>query len=357
MSFFNRTPARALGIDIGTTGIKAVEIAQSQGGLLLTQYGILETANTLDRFSNPIQSSNLKPLESDLSAYLKALVKTAGFQAKKVYASVPSFVGQTALIELPEGHATEGALSQAVSSYIPLPLTALTLQYVASREKKYPDGTTRKQVLVVMIPNERIETYHTIFAEAGLALEGVELEQQSVCRAFTTATAEPTLVIDIGGRSTSIGVAQAGELCFAGQTDFSSGSLTLALASALNISERRADQLKRQTLIVGKGGDHELSTIMIPIIDAIITEAKRIQTGFEKGYSVPVKNVIITGSGAHMPGFEKYLSEQLNMPVMTGNALSAVAYPPELEPIAHQLGSTLSVACGLALKQFKASKK
>jgi type IV pilus assembly protein PilM len=295
----------------------------------------------------------LKPLESDLVSYLTLLRQQMNFKTNRVYASLPAFTPITTLIELPDSRSHNTAtLAEAAKSYIPLPITTVTLQYLKVGEKTYPDGTKKQQIFLISIPNERIENYHTIFNQAGFVLEGIEIEQESLSRALAKTTTEPMLIIDIGGRSTSLSIAQNGQLKYAGQTDFSSGSLTQALATALNISERRADTLKRQTLIIGKGGDHELSTIMIPIIDVIIEEANRVRAGFEKGYGKQVKGAIIAGSGANMPGFEKYLSEQLQLPVSAGNALKAVAYQPELESVSKQLGATLATAVGLALKKF-----
>ena len=244
------------------------------------------------------------------------------------------------------------SLSIEAKHYVPIPISAATLDWIKVGEKVYPDGSKKQLIFLVSIPNEKIEHYHTIFAESGFQLESYEIENMSAVRALTWKLPEPQLLIDIGGRSTALSVGHAGALKYSGQTDFSSGSLTQALASALNISARRADALKHQTQIVGQGGNHELSTILIPIIDVIINEASRIKTGFENSYSSKVAGVIISGSGANMPGFDAYLSQQLSLPVITANPLSTISYPPELASVAHSLGATLTVAIGLALKNL-----
>ncbi len=354
MGLFNRSSNISVGVDIGTTSIKAVELSRIQGGIMLSNYCQIENTGYLERFNNSLQSSNLKPLESDLISYLTVLRQKGGLKTNRVSASIPAFVPLTTLLELPmmSSHDTLNSIPEAAKNYIPLPISTVTLRYIKVGEKTYPDGTKKQQVFLISIPNERIESYHRIFSQAGLELQDIEIEQESISRALTGFNSEPTLIIDIGGRSTAISVAEKGVLEYAAQTDFSSGSLTQALANALNISERRADQLKRQTLIIGKGGDHELSTIMIPIIDVIISEAQRVKTGFEKGYNRSIKKVLLAGSGANMPGFESYLAQQMQLAVSTGNALKSVSYPPELEPIAPLLGSTLAVAIGLALKSY-----
>ena len=195
-------------------------------------------------------------------------------------------------------------------------------------------------------------SYTTIFNQAGFILDGFEVEHVSVARALTAHIDTPTLVIDLGGRSTSFTVAKKGLCLFAGQTDFSSSSLTQALATALNISPRRADALKQQTTIVGGGGSHELSTIMVPIIDVILNEAKRAMAGYEAAFSEKITSVVLTGSGASMPGFATYLAGQFGLPVSVANALADVVYPPEISAFSAQLGTALTVAMGLAFKKF-----
>ena len=49
-----------LGVDIGTTSIKMVEVSKKGGGLVLENYGILETLEYLKRGNAALQTSALK---------------------------------------------------------------------------------------------------------------------------------------------------------------------------------------------------------------------------------------------------------------------------------------------------------
>ncbi len=356
-SLFKSTRSRstALGIDIGTTNIKLAELTESGAGVYtLSNYAILETSGHLDHFNNALQSSSLRPLDSDLISYLTILKENAGLKTDRAIASLPPFAAITTLIEIPMMSAgdTNKSLSVQVKDYLPVPITEVTLDWIRIGEKIYPDGSKKQQVFLVSIPNEKIENYARIFGQAGLILDGFEVEHVSLARALTRSVAAPTLIIDIGGRSTSFTVARNGTALFAGQTDFSSNSLTQALATALNISPRRADVLKQQTVIVGGGGGHELSTILVPIIDVILSEANRALTGFQTTFHEKITGVLVAGAGANMPGLDSYLAKQLALPVTIADALSSIAYPPEIGPFSKELGSTLSVAIGLALKKL-----
>lgn len=346
----------AVGVDIGTTTIKAAEITQTgNAAYALSNYGILEIANHLEHFNNALQSSSLRPLDSDLISYLSILKQRTGFRTNHVIASLPSFTAFTTLMEVPLMSAgeTTRSLSVRVKDYIPVPISEVTLDWIKVGQKTYPDGSKKQQVFLVSIPNQKIESYLHIFGQAGFILDAFEVEHLSAARALTLHGDKAALIIDIGGRSTAFTVAKGGVVLFAGQTDFSSSSLTQALATALNISPRRADALKRQTTIVGGGGSHELSTILVPIIDVILNEANRARTGFETAFNEKIAGVVLSGSGAGMPGLETYLAKQLNVPVVVADTLHAISYPPEIKAFSKELGSTLTVAVGLALKKFQ----
>ena len=57
-----------LGVEIGTTTIKVIEIERTERQTRLKNYGILETYGYLERFNNALQTSSLRAMESEISA-------------------------------------------------------------------------------------------------------------------------------------------------------------------------------------------------------------------------------------------------------------------------------------------------
>lgn len=354
--FFSHHSNSAVGFDIGTTTIKVVQIQKvAKEKFELINYAILETLGHMEHFNNAIQSSNLKPLNSDLVSYLTIIREKIGLSSHiPVMASLPSYGVFTTLLDLPVAshHEISRSLPENVAHYIPTPIDTVSLDWIRVGEKTFPDGKKKQTVLIISVPNEKTNAYREVFQAARLNLVGCEIENASLVRSITRRLPAPTLIIDIGGRSTSLSVGQSGVLEFVGQTDFSSGSLTQSLATGLNISLDRADKLKKRTNIEATGGEQQLSTIMRPIIDVIINEAGRVKDAFEKSYNQKVENIVLTGSGANMPGFAGYVSTKISTPVGLGNPFEDILYPPELESFIPELKSTLAVSLGLALKQL-----
>jgi type IV pilus assembly protein PilM len=348
-------PKRYLGVDIGTTSIKIVEMIRAGAGRTeLKNYGFLETYGYLERFNNALQTSSLKVLESEAAAYLKLILNHARIKTREAVAAVPAFAAFTTLIELPvmSSQETEQAMVFQAKQYVPLPISAVKIDWLPVGERTDENGVTKQQIFLISVPNEQIERYKKIFAGAGLNLVALEIEGISLARILTADLKEPALIVDIGARSTSFTVGREGFLKFASQTDFAGGSLTQALASGLNISPRRAEDLKRQKGLLGSGGEYELSSFLLLYLDVIIGEAKRAKNNFEQNYNEKVTSVILSGGGANLLGIEKYFSEQISLPVVKAAPFARVSYPSSIEPIVKELSPAFSVALGLGIKEI-----
>lgn len=342
-----------LGVDIGTTSIKIAEIGKGKSGPELQNYGILESYGHLERVNNAIQTSTLKIMEADTIQLLKTLIKHSNFKSRQAIVSIPSFAAFITLFEMPQMKDAEiaQAMQFQIGQYIPLPVTEVSIDWLKVGERQDEQGFIKEQILLVSIPNETIEKYRRIFAAAGLTLRALEIESLALQRAITDASMPPTLVVDIGSRSTNIAVIDKGNLRYNYQTDMSGASITQALAGGLGVKIRRAEKLKRERGILG-GSESELSTLMMPFVDAILNEVKRAKTKYEQNFGNAVTQVILAGGGSKMPGIVPYAQEQLGLPVEIGNPFSKVHYPAPLEPIIRDLGPSFAIAIGLGVKEF-----
>ncbi|EKD24197.1 MAG: hypothetical protein ACD_81C00087G0008 [uncultured bacterium] len=342
-----------LGVDIGTTSIKIVEIGKGSSGPELQNYGILESYGHLERVNNAIQTSSLKIMEADTIQLLKTLIARSNFKSKEVIASIPSFAVFITLFEIPQMKDADiaKAMQFQIGQYIPLPITEVSIDWLKVGERQDEQGFVKEQILLVSIPNETVDKYRRIFSAAGLNLRAIEIESLSLLRAISDASMPPTLIVDIGSRSTNIAVVDKGNLRYNYQTDMSSAGITQALAGGLGVKIRRAEKLKRERGILG-GSESELSTLMIPFVDAILNEVKRAKIKYEQSFGNVITQVILVGGGAKMPGIVPYAQEQLGLPVMISNPFLKIHYPPSIEPIVRDLGPTFATAIGLGIKEF-----
>ncbi|MEK7555310.1 MAG: type IV pilus assembly protein PilM [Patescibacteria group bacterium] len=343
-----------LGIDIGTTSIKAVEIIKTSSKPKLNTYGFLESYGHLERLNDALQTSSLKIMDQEAARFLKILLRQLNCKTRDVVASIPSFSAFITLLEIPEMPASEitETMKYQIRQYIPLPASEVTIDWLPAGKRQDEHGVNKQQIVLVSVPNEQIRKYQNIFKLAGLNLRALEVESLALIRALIVNDPTPTAVVDIGARSTNIVIADKGYLRFNGQTDFAGGSLTQAIASSLNINVLRAEDLKKRKGLIGIGGDYELSTLTIPFLDAIITEVKRAKDNYEKNSGSKIERVILAGGGANLLGIAQYFEKEIGLTTVIGNPFSRVDYSPEIEPIIRELGPLFSVAIGLGIREF-----
>ena len=339
-----------LGVDIGTTSIKIAEIIPEKIGARLGNYGMLETFGYLTRGNTALQASGLKIFEQEVGQYLKIVKDRMHTNTVRAVASLPSFSVFSTILDLPP--MPEKEIAQAVQfkarQYIPLPITSVSLDFTRISDER---------VLVFAIPNDIIAKYKAIFKTAGLELVALEAEGVSIARAFGTPTDEgnaPTLVIDIGARSTALTVISRGTAYLTGQTDFSGATLTHAIATGLHVVEVRAEELKRQRGVVnvGFGAEEELSTLLLPLVDAILNEAKRLRDRYVSAYGTPIVRALIAGGGANLPGIIEYAAKGLDMKVEKASPFACVRFPREAEIALMPLGPSIAVAIGAGLRDI-----
>ena len=344
-----------LGVDIGTASIKAVELVRSGGKPTLKNYGILESYGHLDRVNDAIQTSGLKLVDKQTADLLKRLLDEMQPKTKDAVASLPAFSAFTSLLEIPvmSQDETVQAMQYQAKTFVPLPLTDVTIDWIPVGEFEDATGAKKQQVFLISVPNQQIEKYKGIFDAVGLNLKFLEVETMSLARMLTAGDRTTTIIVDIGARSTAIGVAKDGVVKYNAQTDFAGSALTQAVTRGLGISARRAEDLKRQRGIAGTGGEYQLSTLMLPYVDVILNEVRRVRDTYENNYHEHIERVILSGGGANLLGIEKYVSSQMgNLPTIKANPFDKVGYPPHFSPFLNELGPPLAVALGLSVKEL-----
>jgi type IV pilus assembly protein PilM len=332
-----------------------VEVAAGEKQPKILNYGMLESRGSLSRANTAIQSSSLKLFDREAANFLKVLIDKMQPRTKTVAASLPVFSAFTTVLSFPQMDAKEleKAIAFQARQYVPLPISEVSLDWSKVGEYEDEKGFKNMQILLISVPNVEIKKYQDLCKAAGLSLQSLEVESLSLVRVLIGTDPTPTYIIDIGSRSTSISIAEKGALKFSTQTDFAGASLTQALATSLSINPVRAEELKKERGIIGTGPNYELSTIMIPFLDAIISEVKRTDFAYNSQFpgAAKVERAILTGGGANLLGIQKYFQEQLGIPVVKASPFLRFEYPPLLEPLAPELNPTLSVALGLALRQ------
>lgn len=349
---------RFLGIDIGTSTIKIVEIKMSGGKPTLSNYAWMK-AGSLDG----IKAGSF---DSTLPLHLKKVIKEGNFKSREAYASIPAFGGLITIIEFPE--MTQEDLDQAVRfeahKYIPTSLDDVVLSWdIVSKkagsqllkksaeapgaEGEQPAPADKIQVLLVAAPKNKVAKYEQLIKGSDLELNSIEVESFALIRSLIGNDQGNFVVVDIGSRICNIILIEKGVIKVNRNIDAGGRDITKAIARGINIDEERAERMK----ITGKDFLAKESNVNFPSLDLIASEVKRVLGVFYKnGENQVIDGVILSGGTAGLAGIDKYFSDALGARTIIGNPLRRVEYDAVLEPKLNEIKSQLSVSIGLALK-------
>jgi type IV pilus assembly protein PilM len=324
-----------LGIDIGTTSIKIVQLTHSDGKHVLDTYGIVDVYFDIDeRREENIQKT---------VTVLKALLEKSGVTTKKVMASLPTSVVFTTVIDFPKMRDDElqNAVEFEAKKYVPLPLDQVTLSWVSAPSED-PD---KNRVLITAVPNNVLKGYLRIFELANLQPMAVEIESLSLMRALVGSDSAATLLVDLGAKTTHLDIIEQGNLVLTRTIPVGGETITEKIASSLTISNARAEQFKKE---FGINQSPVIPEMIKPILAGIKQEISQVQNIY-RARNKSFDRIVLVGGGANLPGFAEYLAD-IGPKVVQGNPLSQLTYSAELTPILRQYSANLSVAIGLALR-------
>ncbi|KPJ55212.1 hypothetical protein AMJ47_01740 [Parcubacteria bacterium DG_72] len=351
--FFSFGKKTFLGIDIGTSAIRVVEVSKKKNTVQLKNYGEVQNDVFKKRpfrifYKNAVSLSN-----KEIAEAIKSILQEAVIETKQVSFAIPDFASFFTSFQIPTMDENEipQAIQYEVRPYVPIPIHEVTLDWAIIGGQV---SSTPLKVLVVAIPNDTISQYQEIAQMAELELKTLESEVFALARAARSYLqnkddAKKILgLLDIGARSTTCSVLDAGVLKSSYSFQVGGNELTEIVAKALNIEYNRGEDLKIEKGLTS-GTNQEIRKILTPLVDSIIAEAKETFRDFFRKEGKEVEKVLIAGGVALMPGLKEYFAAGLEKPAVILNPFLNLTYPKVLTSSLQKMAPSYSIAVGLAL--------
>ena len=355
---FFKPHSSALGIDIGTSSIKIVELKNEKSYLELENYGEYRPSSLEDK-PLLIESSSFFIFEDELSVIIKKILKEAGIKEKKVSFSLPVFSSFFTVVEFPMMNPEEipGAVNFQAQQYIPVPMEDVVLDWQVIEEVEENRKGGKIKILLVAVPKDVIEKYSKLARDSELKLEALEIESFAFTRSLVGESKDPCLILDIGGRTSSVTIVDGGVIRFSHSLDISGFAFTKTISRKLNISIEKAEEIKK-TKGIGNTSDDLVASALYSSIDKMIFSIERFINEFHS--SNPKKKIgkiILSGGGSLMPGLKEYFLSKLKIEVEAGNPLKDVIYSSALEKFIKELGPFFATSIGLASRSIQVRQK
>ena len=337
-----------LGIDIGDSSLKMVELRKKGKKIFLSNYA----------FSENVTDVNFTKV-ADVNYLAQAILKVkaeAGIKAQRVTASLPTFSVFSSIINLPtvDRKNMDKIVADEAKKVIPLPLEEMILDWKIVPHKAGEDGKNGSRVFLTGSPKKLVRRYIEIFRLAKLELASLETETFSLVRSLMANDPSTVMIVEIGANSTDLSVVQDSIPVLNRSLEVCGSTVTQALADKLGLSFIQAEQFKLDlSASLSDGSQDELPQLIIKTLGPVIHEIEYMREFFEKnGANNKIEKIILSGGGALLLNLADYLSKHLNLQVIIGDPFSRVSYPLEMQAIINEVGSKLAVAAGLALREI-----
>jgi type IV pilus assembly protein PilM len=342
-----------VGIDIGFSSVKAVQLRKENERAVLETYGELKTEPYLKNVDGGIGSGFLRFRDSDIIEMLADLVREANVTTTQAVVAIPAISSFVTTIEVPTTNPEEVAKAIPFESrkYIPIPISEVSLDWQPFRNEDVKDAKGTK-VLIVAVPKEVISKMERVVKGAKLDLAGLEIETFSLVRSLVAHEKAVTALINYGSQSTTVVVVDRGVTMISHNIDRGSNELTNALARGLSITPERADAFKNEIGLSDRPEDKEITSVMIPLIEILFSEIERALAMYDRKTDRRIEQIMLTGGGARLKGIVDYTAKRFGLETVNPNPFSRVTYPPFMQPILKDVGPSFGVAVGLALRQM-----
>lgn len=352
LPFTSKAPP-LVGLDIGSSSVKIVELSDAGGGVMrLERYAI----EPLPR--GAVVDGNIDKIDVVAEAVRRAW-RRAGSRIKNVAMALPASAVITKRIALPAGLREEELEMQVESEanqYIPFALDEVSLDFqVLGPIPNAPDDV---EVLIAASRKEKVEDRMAVAQAAGLKPVVVDVESYAMRAALERLIEQlpnggeglVIAVFYIGANTTSVTVMHDGEAIYEREQPFGGQQLTGDIARTYGIPVEEAEQKKRS----GDLPANYENEVLRPFIDTAVTEITRaLQFFFTSTPYTRVDQIMLAGGSAVITGLADALMERAQVPTSVISPFKGMEIAASVREKQLRLDApALLTPCGLAMRRF-----
>jgi len=339
-----RKPKSIVGLDLGSSVVKAVEISLEGPEPVVTGFARVEI-----------------PPDGNHQEAIDTVLREGRFRSKRVVTSV---AGQSVVVRyVPMMKMSNAELKQAIrfetDKYLPFELDEVVMDCQAletpATSSTDADGEDQMTVLLAACKTEAIEEQAQMVQASGLQHCAIDVDLFALANAWELCGVFPSeegeekrgiALVDVGSMRTSINVLYGGETCFGREINIGGSDMTQAVSRRLSVETFEAEAIKRAS----ESQEAEVNSAIAPVLEDLVSEISLSLDYVEHHAGIAVDEILLSGGGVLAPGVAGYIEQATARRARTWNPLEGLRIDAgrvdveELEAWA----PTLVVAVGLA---------
>ena len=361
-TLFPKKEKSVLGLDIGSSSLKVVQLRKEHGQAILETYGEL----ALGPYGGVDvgQATNLSA--EQITESLKDLLREAKVTTTNCGVSIPFARSLLTLVELPyrsNAEEQKTVIELEARKYIPVPVSEVQLDWFVVPEAAPsqfsegdapqtvpPQGQGKKiEVLLVAVHNDELSLLQSVMTGAELSASFYEIEIFSTIRAVVDEQVKPVMILDVGASSTKTYVIEHGVVALSHAISTGSQDITRAIAISGSMSIAAAEALKKKEGL-GDGGAFSSPEL---VFSRIFSEARRVLMQYETAHKKAITSIILTGGGGVTKELGAYAKTIFSIDVHVADPFMKTEAPAFMRPVLEEIGPEFAVAVGLALRKLE----
>jgi len=336
----------AVGLSIGSSSIKLVELKKTGQTWKLLHFGIVQLPE--DVVVNREIVNQIAVVEN-----LKTLLSQVKLSSRQICTAISgtSVIIKRMNLEVPKAKDIQNQVFWEAEQYLPFDISEVVMDYhILSREK---DGKT--SALLVAAKKTLIDTLMATIQEAGLQPKLIDLDLFALQNVFEanlpSATNDAVALVEIGASATKVVITQAGIPVFTKDSAIGGRNLTAEIQRQLNLSYADAETLKMEGQ--GETAPQEVAQLVQNMAENFATEIKRsIDFYAASTPGGPISSILLAGGSAKIPNLTRVIEDVTHLPTQILNPFVSISYDQAVfsQEYLNNIAPIAAVPIGLALR-------
>jgi len=343
--FFSRKGS--IGLDIGSSYIKAVKLKELKGGYELELCHLYSLPPELIVDGSIIDS--LRLVDS-----LKDMIKSAGIRAQNVAISISGhssvIIKRISLPEMSEEELSESIRFEA-EQYVPFDIEDVNLDFQILGPKDEPG---QMDVILVAVKKDIINEYIQVVKEAGLTPIVVDIDSFALENMYgINYEIEPgknVALLNIGASTINMSILKGGISVFTRDSSLGSNLHTEALQREFSISYELAEKLKQGESVENVSPENA-NAVIEAASEEILSEISR-SFDYYRSTTVheDIAEVILSGGCGLIRNFASMITERSGIETKIAEPFRNIRIPKKFAAYIEEIAPMMAVAVGLALR-------